>query len=80
MPRSLGPLVVDATFALVEALPEEPLTGELPKPEVRRMMIADHLAFGLLERLPPRDTEAMQALAVQFQLAALDNADQGVHR
>jgi hypothetical protein len=72
MPPSVGPLIVGATFALVEALPEEPLTGELPEFQVRRMMVADHLAFGALERLRPRDADAMRALATQFQLAALD--------
>ena len=41
------------------------------------MMIADHLAFGALERLRPRDADAMQALATQFQLTALDTAAQG---
>ena len=74
MSPSMGPLIVGATFALVGALPEEPLTGELPEPQVRRMMIADHLAFGALERLRPRDADAMQALATQFQLTALDTA------
>ena len=54
MSPSLGPLIVGTTFALVRALPEEPLTGELPDPQVRRMMIADHLAFGALERPAPR--------------------------
>ena len=72
MPPSVGPLIVGATFALVEALPGEPLTGELPEFQVRRMMIADHLAFGALERLRPRDAVAMRALATQFQLTALD--------
>ena len=72
MSPSMGPLIVGATFALVEALPVEPLTGELPEPQVRRMMIADHLALGALERLRPRDTDAMAALATQFQLTALD--------
>ena len=38
---SVGPLIVSATFALVEALPGEPLTGELPEFQVRRMMIAE---------------------------------------
>jgi hypothetical protein len=38
------------------------------------MMIADHLAFGALERLQPCDADAMQALATQFQLTALDTA------
>jgi hypothetical protein len=75
--RSMGPLIVGTTFALVEALPEEPLTRELPETQVRRMMIADHLAFGALERLRPRDTGAMQTLATQFQLTALDTAAQG---
>ena len=74
MPPSVGPLIVGATFALVEALPEEPLTGELPEFQVRRMMIADHLAFGALERLRPRDADAMRALATQFQLTALGPA------
>jgi hypothetical protein len=73
MPLSVGPLIVGATFALVEALPVEPLTGELPELQVRRMMIADHLAFGALERLRPRDADAMRALATQFQLTALDS-------
>lgn len=77
MSPSMGPLLVAATFALVEALPEEPLTGELPHIQVRRMMIADHLAFGALERLPIRDVDAMRSLAMQFQLRALDTAGQG---
>jgi hypothetical protein len=77
MSPSTGPLLVTATFALVEALPEEPLTGELPQIQVRRMMIADHLAFGALERLPLRDADAMRSLATQFQLSALDTAGQG---
>ena len=72
MPPSVGPLTVGATFALVEALPAEPLTSELPEFQVRRMMIADHLAFGALDRLRPSDARAMRALATQFQLAALD--------
>ena len=72
MPPSVGPLIVGATFALVEALPGEPLTGGLPEFQVRRMMIADHLAFGALERLRLRDHNAMRALATQFKLAALD--------
>lgn len=71
MPLEVGPLIVGATFALVEALPGEPLTGEVPEVQMRRMMIADHLAFGALERLRPSDADAMRALATQFQLAAL---------
>jgi hypothetical protein len=77
MSPSMGPLIVGATFALVDALPEEPLTGELPEPQVRRMMIADHLTFGALERLRPRDADAMQALATQLQLTALGAATRG---
>jgi hypothetical protein len=77
MSPSMGPLIVGATFALVDALPEEPLTGELPESQVRRMMIADHLTFGALERLRPRDADAMQALATQLQLTALGAATQG---
>lgn len=73
MSPSMGSLIVDTTFALVQALPEGPLTGELPDSEVRIMMIADHLAFGALERLPPCDADAMQTLATKFQLAAVDN-------
>lgn len=72
MPSSVGPLIVGATFALVEALPEETLTGELPEFQVRRMMVADHLAFCALERLRPSDADGMRDLATQFQLAALD--------
>ena len=52
---SMGPLIVDTTFAIVRALPEAPLTGELPDTDIRRMMVADHLAFGALERLRPHD-------------------------
>jgi hypothetical protein len=74
MPPSMGPLIVGTTFAIVQALPEEPLTGELPDAQIRRMMIADHLAFGALERLQPCDADAMQDLATQFQLTALDTA------
>ena len=77
--RAMGPLIVGTTFALVHALPEQPLTGELPAPQVRRMMIADHLAFGALERLRPRDTDAMEVLAAEFQLAALDTTAPGAH-
>jgi hypothetical protein len=77
MSPSMGPLIVGATFALVEALPEEPLTGELPEHQVRRMMIADHLTFGAVERLRPRDADAMSALATQLQFTALGAATQG---
>lgn len=77
MPTSLVPLIVDTTFALVETLPEEPLTGELPDAEIRTMMIADHLAFGAMERVPPHEPEALQALATGLQLAALDTSTQG---
>lgn len=71
LPPSVGPLIVDTAFAIVEALPVGPLTGELPEPHVQRMMIADHLAFGALDRLRPSDADAMRSLATQFQLAAL---------
>lgn len=74
MSTSMGPLLVGATFALVEALPDEPLSGELPETQVRRMMIADHLAFGAMERLPLRNADAMRSLATQFQLSAVDTA------
>jgi hypothetical protein len=77
--HSVEPLIVDSAFALVRALPEEPLTGELADPEVRRMMIADHLAFAALERLQQRDTDGMQALARKLQLAALDTTNPGDH-
>jgi hypothetical protein len=73
----MGPLIVGATFALIEALPEEPLTGELPQQLVRRMMIADHLTFGAVERLRPRDADAMSALAAQLQFTALGAATRG---
>jgi hypothetical protein len=41
---------------------------------VRRMMFADHLAFGAVEWLRPRDADGLAALAMQFQLAAIDTA------
>lgn len=72
---SLGPLTIDLTFALIRALPEERMTGALSGDHKRRMMIADHLAFGALERVRPGDTDAMQALATQFQLTALDTTN-----
>lgn len=71
MPPSVGPLIVGAAFALTEALPLGPLTGELPESQVRRMMIADHLTFCALERLRPRDANAMRDLATRLQLTAL---------
>ncbi|WP_431971953.1 hypothetical protein [Nocardia sp. bgisy134] len=80
-PRSLSPsmvpLIVDTTFALVRSLPEEPLTGRLSAADIRTMMIADHLAFGALERLPPHSADAMRALATNFQLAALETTTPG---
>ena len=48
--------------------------GELPVTHVRRMMIADHLAFGALERVPARDTDAMRSLARRFMLASTSNS------
>ncbi|MEU8899050.1 hypothetical protein [Nocardia sp. NPDC048505] len=74
---SLVPLIVDTTFDLVRTLPEEPLTGTLPDPDVRAMMIADHLAFGALERLPSHQPDAMRALAARLQVAALDTSADG---
>jgi hypothetical protein len=73
----MGLLVVGTISDLVGALPEERLTGELPHQHVRRMMIADHLAFGALEQSEPRDADAMQALATQLQLTSLDTANPG---
>lgn len=72
MPTSLVPLIVDTTFAMVRTLPEGALTGELTDAEVRTMLIADHLAFSAMERVPPHDPDALQALATQLQLCALD--------
>ena len=77
MSPSLAPLIVGTTFDLVECLPEEPLTGELPVAQVRRMMFADHLAFGAIEWLRPRDADGLAALAMQFQLAANDTTARG---
>ncbi|WP_280216970.1 hypothetical protein [Nocardia neocaledoniensis] len=77
MPTSLVPLIVDTTFTLVRTLPEGPLTGELPDAEVRTMMIADHLAFGAMERVPPHEPAALRALATRLQLAALDTSTPG---
>ena len=77
MSPSLAPLIVGTTFDLVECLPEEPLTGELPVAQVRRMMFADHLAFGAIEWLRPRDADGLAALAMQIQLAANDTTARG---
>ncbi|MCV7283058.1 hypothetical protein H7J88_25820 [Mycolicibacterium flavescens] len=71
MPPAVGPLMVGTAFALTEVLPAGPLTGELPQSHVRRMMIADHLTFCALERLHPRDADAMSTLATELQLIAL---------
>ena len=73
----LAPLIVGTTFDMVQRLPDEPLTGELPVAQVRRMMFADHLAFGAVEWLRPRDADGLAALAMQFQLAAIDTAAPG---
>lgn len=73
----LAPLIVGTTFDLVAALPDAPLTGELPETQVRRMMFADHLAFGAVEWLDPRDTDGLTALATRFQLAAADPMTSG---
>lgn len=73
----LAPLLVGTTFDLVECLPEDPLTGELAPTQVRRMMIADQLAFGAIEWLRPRDADGLAALAAQIQLAAIDTAARG---
>src|ERR1700687_442683 len=73
----LAPLIVGTTFDMVQRLPDEPLTGELPVAQVRRMMFADHLAFGAVEWLRPRDADGLAALAMQFQLAATDTAAPG---
>ncbi|MFC8382982.1 hypothetical protein [Nocardia sp. NPDC057272] len=71
---SLMPLIVDTTFALVQTLPEGRLTGELSDSAIRTMMIADHLAFGAMERVPSHEPDAIRALATRLQLAALDNS------
>jgi hypothetical protein len=71
----LAPLILG--FDMVQRLPDEPLTGELPVAQVRRMMFADHLAFGAVEWLRPRDADGLAALAMQFQLAAIDTAAPG---
>ncbi|GGK47286.1 hypothetical protein [Nocardia camponoti] len=68
---AIVPLIVDTTFALVETLPEGPLTGELGDADIRTMMIADHLAFGAMERVPSHQPEAMFALAARLKNAAL---------
>ncbi|MFC9963080.1 hypothetical protein [Nocardia ignorata] len=68
---SLVPLIVDTTFALVRALPEEPMTGEPAGSTVRTMMIADHLAFGAMERVPGNRPDALRDLAERLQQAAL---------
>ncbi len=70
MAPRLSPLIVGTTTDLVESLPEAPLTGELPVAQVRSMMFADHLAFGAVEWLRPRDADGLAALAAQFQHAA----------
>jgi hypothetical protein len=73
----VAPLIIDTTFALIHALPDEPLANELPNHQVRRMMVADHLAFGAVERLHPRDADSIRDLANRFQLAAIDTAAPG---
>ena len=70
---SLMPLIVDTTFALVHTLPEGRLTGELSDSAIRTMMIADHLAFGAMERVPATNP-TRSGRATRLQLAALDNS------
>lgn len=71
---SLAPLIVDTMADFVQRLPMQPLTGELPLPQVRRMMFADHLAFGAVEWLRPADAAGLAALAAHFQSAAVATA------
>ncbi|MBY4211752.1 hypothetical protein HQO42_10600 [Rhodococcus fascians] len=68
---SMGPLVVESVLTLVGGLPTERLGGELPVQHVRRMMVADHLAFGSLERMHPGNSDAMHLLGTQFKTAAM---------
>ncbi len=68
---SMGAIVVDSAMALVDALPTGAMRGELPDDQIRRMMIADHLAFGSLERMHPGDSNAMHLLGTRFQTAAM---------
>ncbi|MCZ4520160.1 hypothetical protein O4220_16740 [Rhodococcus ruber] len=68
---AMGSIVVDSVMALVDGLPAGALRGELPEDQVRRMMIADHLAFGSLERMQPGDSNAMHLLGTRFQTAAM---------
>lgn len=68
---TMAALSVDSAFALVDGLPNELLTGTLDDTSIRRMMIADHLAFGSLEQIRPHDCSAMRSLGHEFQAAAL---------
>ncbi|OZC48785.1 hypothetical protein CH286_10565 [Rhodococcus sp. WWJCD1] len=68
---SMGAIVVDSAMALVDGLPTGAMRGELPDDQIRRMMIADHLAFGSLERMHPGDSNAMHLLGTRFQTAAM---------
>jgi hypothetical protein len=77
--RSLSPLIVATLADFVDDLPPEPLTGELPVADVRRMMFADHLAFGAIEWLEPGDADGLAALATQFQLVGIETAARGGH-
>ena len=43
----------------------------------RRMMLADHLAFGALEQLGATTSTAIRAVATQFQLTALEGYPRG---
>ena len=70
-PTSLGNLIVDGTFALVRQLPADPLTGELSDSQVRRMMLADHLAFGALDQLAGNNSDVIKAVADRFRRAAV---------
>lgn len=68
----IGPLIIDTTFKVIGELPPDRLTGDMSDANVRRMMIADHLAFGALDRLPLKDADAMGVLARRLMATAVD--------
>jgi hypothetical protein len=70
-PSALCGLLVDATFRLVDDLPERPLTADLDHADVLRMMLADHLAFGALDQIDLCRSDKLHQLADLMQRTAL---------
>jgi hypothetical protein len=70
LPATGNELLVAAAFRLVGDLPRDRLSADLAGTAGRRLMLADHLAFGALDQIRPDDTQQVRDLAILIQLMA----------